>query len=133
MAPWAASGPELTSTLALPCIATSDGEMDGVPVSLMEAMALGVPVVSTRLSGIPELVRDMETGLLVPPHDSKALADALALLLKDRELAHRLASGGLQHVQREYDLCSNTRLLARLLEQSVQCFRGTTDVQFPVG
>ena len=66
--------------------------MEGIPVALMEAMASGVPVVATRLSGIPELVEDGVTGLLVEPHDPDGLAAALERLLADDELAARLAA-----------------------------------------
>lgn len=66
--------------VVVPSVTGSSGEMEGIPVVLMEAMALGVPVVSTRHSGIPELVRDGETGLLVEERDAQALALALQRL-----------------------------------------------------
>jgi glycosyltransferase involved in cell wall biosynthesis len=60
----------------LPCVAESNGTMDGIPVALMEAMAKGIPVISTTISGIPELILD-GTGKLIPPGDSKGLANML--------------------------------------------------------
>ena len=63
----------------LPCVAEANGSMDGIPVALMEAMAKGLPVISTTLSGIPELI-DNGAGMLVPPEDADALADALSKL-----------------------------------------------------
>ncbi len=60
-----------------PSIITAAGKMEGIPVSLMEAMICEVPVVATSISGIPELVLDGETGFLVAPENSAALADAI--------------------------------------------------------
>lgn len=105
------------SVFVLPCVRVRDGAMDGIPVSLMEAMALKVPVVSTRLSGIPELVRDGETGLLIPPRDPVALADAIETLLNDSALAGRLAENAHRLVSEEFDLRKNARRLAELIEQ----------------
>ena len=63
--------------LTAPSVPTSDGRREGIPVVLMEAMGSGVPVIASNLSGIPELVNDQLTGLLVPPRDATSLADAL--------------------------------------------------------
>jgi glycosyltransferase involved in cell wall biosynthesis len=80
----------------------SEGE-DGIPVVLMEAMARGRPTVATRLSGIPELVVDGETGLLVPPGDAQALSAAIGRLIDDGGLAERLGESGRKKVAAEYD------------------------------
>lgn len=103
------------SVFALPCVVARDGDVDGIPVALMEAMALGIPVVSTPVSGIPELIEDGVTGRLVPPGDAEALASALGELLTDRGYARRLARAGRAHVEREFDLetCAG-RLLSLL-------------------
>jgi len=82
------------AAFALPCRELSSGDRDGLPVALIEAMAAGVPVVSTPVAGIPEAVRDGETGLLVEPGDDAALAAALRRLLSDRALRARLAGAG---------------------------------------
>lgn len=88
------------------------GVMDGIPVSLMEAMAAGVPVVSCRVSGIPELVEDGVTGLLVPPGDPAALAGAIARVLGDGALASRLVLAARERVEREFNVVRNAdRLL----------------------
>jgi glycosyltransferase involved in cell wall biosynthesis len=71
---------------------------------LMEAMACGLPAVSTRLVGIPDLVRDGETGLLVEPNDAEALAGALMRLAKDEDLARRFAEAGRRHLENRFDL-----------------------------
>ena len=67
-----------SDVLVAPSVPTRGGKREGIPVVLMEAMASGLPVVASRLSGIPELVTDGVDGLLVPPGDAAALADALA-------------------------------------------------------
>jgi glycosyltransferase involved in cell wall biosynthesis len=89
---------------ALACIRAPDNDVDGLPMMLMEAMACGLPAVSTRLVGIPDLVRDEETGLLVEPDDAEALAGALMRLAKDEELARFLAEAGRRHLEDKFDL-----------------------------
>ena len=90
--------------------------MDGIPVALMEAMAAGVPVVSTRVSGIPELIRDRRTGLLAPQKDAAALAEALERLRRDPDLASRLGASGRAHVLQRFNLLeSAARLRSHLL------------------
>jgi colanic acid/amylovoran biosynthesis glycosyltransferase len=101
--------------VALPSIITKTGKMEGIPVSLMEPLACEVPVVSTRISGIPELVEDGVTGLLVPPQDPAALADALDRLARDSELGRRMGRAGRAKVLREFDLADNTAKLAQLM------------------
>src|SRR5207248_1686818 len=68
------------TVFALPCIVTSEGDRDGIPTVLLEAMVSGVPVISTAVSGIPELIDSGHDGLLVAPHDPGMLAGALGLL-----------------------------------------------------
>ena len=100
----------------LPCIVARNGDMDGVPVVLMEAMACEVAVVSTRVSGIPELIENGESGLLVPEKNAVALADALQKLIEDNALRLRLGKNGRQKVTREYDVDNNASKLAKLFE-----------------
>src|SRR5262249_43535132 len=95
----------------LACVPGRDGLQDGIPIVLMEAMALGVPVISTKLSGIPELVVDNRTGLLVSPGDDAHLAAAMERLLGDAELADQLRRRGREMVEKEYDL---TRSVSQL-------------------
>lgn len=106
---------EQADVVALPSIQTKSGKMEGIPVALMEPLACEVPVVSTRISGIPELVEDGVTGLLVPPADAAALADALERLAHDPELGVRLGRAGRAKVLREFDLADNTTQLAHTM------------------
>ena len=89
---------------ALPSVRLPSGRMEGIPVALMEAMASGVPVVATRLSGIPELVEDGVTGLLVEPHDPGGLAAALARRLADDALSAELAQAARRLVEQAFNL-----------------------------
>jgi colanic acid/amylovoran biosynthesis glycosyltransferase len=88
---------------------------EGVPVVLMEAMAMCLPVVTTRVMGIAELVDDGESGLLVPPGRADELARALGRLARDPELRRRLGRGGREKVVAEFDVRESGRQLARIL------------------
>ncbi len=99
------------TVLAMPCVVSADGNRDGLPTVLIEAMALGTPVVSTAVTGIPELVSDGLTGLCVAPDDPVALADALERLLRDRSLRERLARAAREAIVRDFDIDRNARLL----------------------
>jgi colanic acid/amylovoran biosynthesis glycosyltransferase len=104
-----------TATIfTLPSVIAPSGDRDGIPVSLMEAMAAGAPVVSTRVSGIPELIEDEREGLLVSPRNSRALAEALARLLDDAALRRRLAVGARAKVEREFDAAREANKLLEL-------------------
>jgi glycosyltransferase involved in cell wall biosynthesis len=96
------------AALAAPCIVAADGDRDGLPNVIQEALALGTPVVTTDVTGIPEVVRDGETGLQVPQRDPAALAAALARLLTDPDLRARLAAGGRRLIEAEFDIRRNT-------------------------
>jgi colanic acid/amylovoran biosynthesis glycosyltransferase len=77
---------------------------EGVPVSLMEAMVTGIPVIATNVGGVAELVESERTGLLVPPADSAALAQAIARYQDDYELRRRVASHGRERVIQHYNI-----------------------------
>lgn len=88
---------------------------EGVPVVLMEAMATGLPVVTTRIAGIPELVEDGVSGLVVPPGDAAGLAGALATLLADPALRDRMGAAGRAHVVAEHDIAKEAAWLGEIL------------------
>ena len=89
---------------------------EGLPVSIMEAMAIGVPVVSTYISGIPELAEDHRTALTVAAGSSVALADAIAELVDDNELAPRLVTAARAAVEAHHSIELNVAMLAKLFE-----------------
>lgn len=98
-----------------------DGDRDGIPNVIAEAMAVGLPVVATDVSGIPELVRHGLTGLLVPSRDQAALAAAMRRLLDDRNLARELANTAREVLQSEFDLWQTTRGLHELMSATSCC------------
>ena len=102
---------------------------EGVSNTVLESMAAGVPVVATRVGGIPEAIEDGETGLLVPPRNSAALAHAIGVLLEDRQLATHLGQAGQRRIAREFQLDRSVRetenLYVELLERARE--RGPQD------
>jgi glycosyltransferase involved in cell wall biosynthesis len=98
---------ELFSTACvflMPCVKSPEGSMDGIPVAMMEAMACNVPVVSTWISGIPELVQDGVNGYLVSGEDIDVLAETLKKVLSDMDLVRRFGQVGRERVQRYFDI-----------------------------
>ena len=100
------------SVFVLPCVVASNGDRDGIPNVLLEAMASGVPVVSTPISGIPELIEPGLDGLLVPPNNPAALAEAMDKLLGSQELRESLARAARAKIESSFSLdASAERLL----------------------
>lgn len=105
--------------LVAPSVPTRSGKREGIPVVLMEAMAAGLPVVASRLSGIPELVTDGVDGLLVPPGDPGAIADALASLARDPERRNSMGANGRRRIEMDFDVLANARALITLIRVSL--------------
>src|SRR5256885_13989195 len=108
--------------LVVPTAPTASGKCEGSPTVLKEAMACGLPVVSSLVVGIPELVDDKRTGILVRPRDAATLADALQQLHDDAALRRQLGRAGREKVVREFDLKASIARLARL-------FLGVTGIE----
>ncbi len=119
--------------LVAPSVPTRGGKREGIPVVLMEAMASGLPVVASRLSGIPELVSDEVDGLLVPAGDADAIADALERLARDPDLRGRLGAAGRATVLRAFDIDRNAAVLIRRFEASRAGDPDIADARGPVG
>ena len=105
------------SIFALPCVVAGDGDRDGIPNVLLEAMGSGVPVVSTPVSGIPELIESERDGLLVPPNDPARLADALDRLLTSVELRERLGRAARVQIEAHFSLDRTVTQLLALFQQ----------------
>ena len=103
------------SVFVLPSVPEPEGGMDNLPTVIMEAMATGLPVVSTRIGGIPEMVVENETGFLVQPDDAVALAGAIEKLTNERSLGQRLGQAGYERAQRLFSIENNLRELCALL------------------
>ena len=107
----------------LPCLVGDDGDRDGIPNVLVEAMAMGVPVVSTAVSGIGELVDHMQNGLLAAEKDSESLAAVIETLLDDPPLRDRLGANGRQKVMAGFSLDRSTA--------KVRCVLNSNDQKLP--
>lgn len=103
------------TVFALPCVVAANGDRDILPNVLKEAMAVGVPVVTTRLPGTDELIEDRVSGLIIEPGDVPALADSLEQLLHDPELRKRLAGQGRKVIEQRFDRKTNFAVLRDLL------------------
>ncbi|MEP7064061.1 MAG: glycosyltransferase family 4 protein [Betaproteobacteria bacterium] len=104
---------------ALPCRVSADGDRDGLPNVLLEAQSQQLPCVSTHVSGIPELIEDGRTGLLVPPRDPPALAAALARLVADPALRLRLGHAGYLRATQAFSMEAGADRLAARFAQSI--------------
>lgn len=118
------------SLLVVPSQLAGDGDRDGIPNVLAEAMAMELPVVSTPISGIPELVDDERNGLLVPPGDAGAVAAAVARLLADADLRERLGRAGRRAVLEAFDNDRNLRLLDGLFTEALRPSRRALEVAY---
>ena len=105
------------SLCVMPSVKARDGDMDGIPVCLMEAAAMGVPIVSTRLSGIPELVVHGETGLLAEPGDPESLADSLQWAADHPVDMERMAARGRDRAARMFDSAASARAVLSMMEE----------------
>jgi glycosyltransferase involved in cell wall biosynthesis len=90
--------------------------MDNLPTVIMEAMATGLPVISTNIGGIPEMVVQNETGFLVQPGDAVALSGAMEKIIDDRQLTQKLGQAGYKRVQELFSIEKNARDLCALID-----------------
>jgi colanic acid/amylovoran biosynthesis glycosyltransferase len=98
-----------------PSVPSADGRREGIPVALMEAAACGLALVASRLSGIPELVEDGETGCLAEPGDSEGLANAIDRVARSPELGQQLGNAVRNRLETDFNLEINVARLQRLM------------------
>lgn len=104
----------------LPSVTAADGDEEGTPTVLMEAAASGLPVLSTQHSGIPEVVLDGDTGLLVAERSSRELADALQRLLAEPELCVAMGRAGRERIRRQYDSRTQNARLEQMYRNALK-------------
>ena len=90
--------------MLLPCIQPKNGDLDVCPLVLQEAMCAGVPVVTTNISAIPELVEDGKQGLIVEPNDIQQLVSAIATMLLDRDLRTQMGRAGPEKIEQKFNI-----------------------------
>ena len=104
---------------ALPCIVNEDGDRDGIPNVLLEAMAMEIPVVSTHVSAIPELIEHGKTGFLVESGDAAALATQISELLQNNKKYRKVCQAGREKVQALFDPKTNVTELRDVIKEAV--------------
>lgn len=107
-----------------PSVTASNGDKEGIPVTLMEAMARGLPCISTRHSGIPELIEDGVSGRLVSENDVPSLANTMVDVATDARARERFSEAGRAKVELEHDLTLQTQKLEALYGELVPSFIG---------
>ncbi|MEM9907314.1 MAG: glycosyltransferase, partial [Cyanobacteria bacterium P01_D01_bin.44] len=112
--------------LLAPSVTSKDGDMEGIPVVLMEAMAMGLPVISTYHSGIPELVENTVSGFLVPERDIDGLAGRIHYLIHHPEVAEAMGKAGQLKIERDYNLEKLNDQLEKMY-QNLLCDAPSTD------
>lgn len=100
----------------LPCKTPMDEDKEGIPNSLMEAQASGMPVVSTLHSGVPEAVLDGETGYLVTEGDTDSMAERIIYLIEHPEVSARLGACGRKHIEKEFNILAQTKKLESIYD-----------------
>lgn len=108
---------DVNTVLAAGDLFVQPSRSEGLPLSILEAMAAGLPIVATRVGGVPEAVTDGETGLLVPPGDPGTLSEALAALLRDPPSSRALASAARRRAEREYSVQAMCERYRRLYDR----------------
>lgn len=106
--------------LAVPSITASNGDSEGLPMVVVEAQAMGLPVIGSIHAGIPEAVIDGETGFLVPERDHQGLAKSILTLLQDEELWEKMSHAGKQRMRSHFNLSQQTQTLDTIYQRVAQ-------------
>ena len=107
------------SIFAAPAIVANDGNRDGLPTSILEAMALGVPCISTDVTGIPEVLTNNKTGIIVPQNNSVELANAIEKLLSDSKLSISISENARKLIESNFDISKNSANIREIFAQNV--------------
>lgn len=108
------------SVFVLPCIKARNGDMDGLPLSAMEAMAVGIPVISTNISGIPELIENGREGFLVEPESEDQLAGAIRKLLDNKALRNEMGKNGKKKIEKDYNIHKEVKKLIGVWSEIIE-------------
>lgn len=109
-----------STAFVLPCVKAENNDIDGIPLIIIEALFTKIPVISSRISGIPEIVKDGETGLLCEEKDIKQIAEKMELVAKDQELAKRLSENALAYVLENFEIEKTMQKLRNLFEKYLE-------------
>ncbi|MEW5692569.1 MAG: glycosyltransferase family 4 protein [Candidatus Hydrogenedentota bacterium] len=109
---------EQCSLFVLLALIDSQGDRDGIPVSFMEAMARGIPVIATAISGIPEIVRNAENGFLVEPDNFQNIENIISQIIQDKKLYETLSINSYNTIKEKFDLKTNIKRLVEILKES---------------
>jgi glycosyltransferase involved in cell wall biosynthesis len=110
----------MNNIFILPCIIASDGDRDGLPNVLLESMMIGVPVITTKISAISELIEDGENGVLIPDKDAIAISEAILQLVNNIELykkIKKIVENGHRKIKNDFNIKVSTNLILRLFHQ----------------
>jgi colanic acid/amylovoran biosynthesis glycosyltransferase len=113
---------KVATVFVLPCIITTSGDRDGLPTVLLEALASGLPAISTNVAGVPEILDHGICGLIVPPSDPESLALAIEHVLGSEEQQRNYAVLGRRKAERDFDLCKNVAVLHRYFQTTARAF-----------
>jgi glycosyltransferase involved in cell wall biosynthesis len=101
----------------LPSVTAANGDSEGLPTVIVEAQAMGIPVVSTMHAGIPEIISNEQNGILTPERDHRALSSALSRILEDRELWERFHLAALRRIDKHFNLNTQTAKLEEIYSE----------------
>ena len=118
-----------SAVFAAPCIVADDGNRDGLPTVITESLALGTPCVSTDVTGIPEIIKHEETGILVPQHNAEELANQLNRLLDNPDRCQALAKNARQLIEKEFDIKQNVARIRGLLPKRQSSAQASVSTQ----
>ncbi|MDQ6799438.1 MAG: glycosyltransferase [Acidobacteriota bacterium] len=116
-----------TDVFVLPSVIANDGQMDGIPITLMEAMAAGKPVIAAAMSGIPELIDDRVTGLLIDATHTQRIANAIRYLIANPAVCQKMGRAGQRRIREEFDIRRTVASLIKFLDAREESIPAAAD------